>query len=105
SSRRRHTRSYGDWSSDVCSSDLPEAFVSNDDVTKALNLSDDQKDKVKTISADYRKDTQALRPGGGAGGAGGRPGGGGGAGGFDQIGRASCRERGMVGGVRGRVVC
>src|SRR5207248_5640244 len=23
-SRRRHTRSYGDWSSDVCSSDLPE---------------------------------------------------------------------------------
>src|SRR5207248_4686784 len=22
-SRRRHTRSYGDWSSDVCSSDLP----------------------------------------------------------------------------------
>src|SRR5207248_4887881 len=26
SSRRRHTRSYGDWSSDVCSSDL-EALV------------------------------------------------------------------------------
>src|SRR5207248_7413073 len=24
SSRRRHTRSYGDWSSDVCSSDLME---------------------------------------------------------------------------------
>src|SRR5438094_8020423 len=24
SSRRRHTRSYGDWSSDVCSSDLAE---------------------------------------------------------------------------------
>src|SRR5207248_6034289 len=24
SSRRRHTRSYGDWSSDVCSSDLEE---------------------------------------------------------------------------------
>src|SRR5207248_3468275 len=24
SSRRRHTRSYGDWSSGVCSSDLPE---------------------------------------------------------------------------------
>src|SRR6266705_4523302 len=24
SSRRRHTRSYGDWSSDVCSSDLDE---------------------------------------------------------------------------------
>src|SRR5207248_4385836 len=25
-SRRRHTRSYGDWSSDVCSSDLHGAF-------------------------------------------------------------------------------
>src|SRR5207248_11568145 len=25
SSRRRHTRSYGDWSSDVCSSDLDRA--------------------------------------------------------------------------------
>src|SRR5207248_3624782 len=27
SSRRRHTRSYGDWSSDVCSSDLPTIFL------------------------------------------------------------------------------
>src|SRR5438094_8279643 len=27
SSRRRHTRSYGDWSSDVCSSDLVETLV------------------------------------------------------------------------------
>src|SRR5438094_1391820 len=26
SSRRRHTRSYGDWSSDVCSSDLANGF-------------------------------------------------------------------------------
>src|SRR5207248_8085327 len=26
SSRRRHTRSYGDWSSDVCSSDLGPHF-------------------------------------------------------------------------------
>src|SRR5207248_8095858 len=26
SSRRRHTRSYGDWSSDVCSSDLFDAL-------------------------------------------------------------------------------
>src|SRR5437867_9076632 len=33
SSRRRHTRSYGDWSSDVCSSDLGvtyTALVPND---------------------------------------------------------------------------
>src|SRR6266516_1520397 len=28
SSRRRHTRSYGDWSSDVCSSDLKAVNVS-----------------------------------------------------------------------------
>ena len=26
SSRRRHTRLQGDWSSDVCSSDLPDRF-------------------------------------------------------------------------------
>src|SRR5207248_4764314 len=28
SSRRRHTRSYGDWSSDVCSSDLWASWLS-----------------------------------------------------------------------------
>src|SRR5207248_8806186 len=34
SSRRRHTRSYGDWSSDVCSSDLWAA----DDLPQQLNF-------------------------------------------------------------------
>src|SRR2546429_7301023 len=29
SSRRRHTRCSRDWSSDVCSSDLPDIYVSN----------------------------------------------------------------------------
>src|SRR5207248_6735745 len=29
SSRRRHTRSYGDWSSDVCSSDLGLILTTN----------------------------------------------------------------------------
>src|SRR5207248_5148534 len=29
SSRRRHTRSYGDWSSDVCSSDLTESTLAD----------------------------------------------------------------------------
>src|SRR5207248_4708338 len=29
SSRRRHTRSYGDWSSDVCSSDLSSLYCSS----------------------------------------------------------------------------
>src|SRR5437867_13256552 len=32
SSRRRHTRSYGDWSSDVCSSDLPPTLTSSSPV-------------------------------------------------------------------------
>src|SRR5207248_7898611 len=38
SSRRRHTRSYGDWSSDVCSSDLnlPDAF--SRDVSGAVSV-------------------------------------------------------------------
>src|SRR5207248_3476174 len=37
SSRRRHTISYGDWSSDVCSSDLvPEAGIALDFGREAL---------------------------------------------------------------------
>src|SRR5256885_2398558 len=35
SSRRRHTRLQGDWSSDVCSSDLLEAWVSRQGMTTA----------------------------------------------------------------------
>src|SRR5207248_8925810 len=31
SSRRRHTRSYGDWSSDVCSSDLGDIVTNGKD--------------------------------------------------------------------------
>src|SRR6266516_3711537 len=41
SSRRRHTRSYGDWSSDVCSSDLkcPAGWVrqANDSLMQRFN--------------------------------------------------------------------
>src|SRR5207248_8592864 len=36
-SRRRHTRSYGDWSSDVCSSDLREEAAMNDGLVKILD--------------------------------------------------------------------
>src|SRR5207248_5094325 len=37
SSRRRHTRSYGDWSSDVCSSDLTHGrFSKIDDIGKTI---------------------------------------------------------------------
>src|SRR5207248_6755484 len=35
SSRRRHTRSYGDWSSDVCSSDLSRANATGRGVGRA----------------------------------------------------------------------
>src|SRR6266516_7149498 len=40
SSRRRHTRSYGDWSSDVCSSDLDDqgTSASSDTVTTGLTV-------------------------------------------------------------------
>src|SRR5256885_5696772 len=33
SSRRRHTRLQGDWSSDVCSSDLPQTTMSVPEIT------------------------------------------------------------------------
>src|SRR5207248_7330663 len=36
SSRRRHTRSYGDWSSDVCSSDLEDQV--NDLVARQIQV-------------------------------------------------------------------
>src|SRR5699024_9719143 len=39
SSRRRHTRSKRDWSSDVCSSDLSETLTSNLRLTKSITIS------------------------------------------------------------------
>src|SRR5207248_5294025 len=36
SSRRRHTRSYGDWSSDVCSSDLAIWYLNNNFFSSGL---------------------------------------------------------------------
>src|SRR5256885_9986014 len=36
SSRRRHTRLQGDWSSDVCSSDLAPTYISFEDVPADL---------------------------------------------------------------------
>jgi hypothetical protein len=48
------------------------AFTQNEDVQKALKLSDDQKDKIKTINEDMRKQMQEMRSGGGGGGGGGR---------------------------------
>src|SRR5437867_4939098 len=39
SSRRRHTRSYGDWSSDVCSSDLATAAAGTNTSVSPTNYS------------------------------------------------------------------
>src|SRR5207248_8331665 len=38
SSRRRHTRSYGDWSSDVCSSDLRSKAAGALEVVHAVTI-------------------------------------------------------------------
>src|SRR2546426_11380567 len=47
SSRRRHTRLQGDWSSDVCSSDLVAKF--NDQLTVLQNFTGDPGDPEKTL--------------------------------------------------------
>src|SRR5207248_6606727 len=54
SSRRRHTRSYGDWSSDVCSSDLDDADIVDDDGGRAGLVRDDGLGRQKVL--------QPMRP-------------------------------------------
>src|SRR5207248_10925028 len=54
SSRRRHTRSYGDWSSDVCSSDLGRhhwlAKHANTTAVLAFATPDDEELAAKTLA-------------------------------------------------------
>src|SRR5207248_5969655 len=55
SSRRRHTRSYGDWSSDVCSSDLgvydkAGRFVSSLDPGVFAVRENDEQQKIDLIA-------------------------------------------------------
>src|SRR5256885_3295705 len=54
SSRRRHTRLQGDWSSDVCSSDLAIKHPKTWDVTKnrIFTLSDDTEKTVKGLKTE-----------------------------------------------------
>src|SRR5688500_20349953 len=71
SSRRQHTRLQGDWSSDVCSSDLSAEQFSN--ITLEFTLDRD----IETVAQDVRDKVSRVRdrlP-------------------DDKIGRASCRER------------
>src|SRR5437867_4563699 len=83
SSRRRHTRSYGDWSSDVCSSDLalrdqakrrrllrPADDVAHGDLSAAAKLLPDRRREGTLIRVRSERLGEVL-----------------------QIGRASCRER------------
>src|SRR5207245_4847788 len=92
SSRRRHTRCYRDWSSDVCSSDLlPLGLMPDEFVLGALDaLSEHEAERQREgddqIEADDPDEgahepvvAARLRP-------------------DDEIGRASCRERVWVSG-------
>src|SRR5699024_11716590 len=93
SSRRRHTRSKRDWSSDVCSSDLiiRDAIVPLDsEERKNVLIIDDslfernRSKKVELLAKTYDHANHRYRFG------------------FRmQIGRASCRERVEVSGVGG----
>src|SRR5699024_11809445 len=90
SSRRRHTRSKRDWSSDVCSSDLPrdtkhikkiDLFFKmqanlQQQIVKRLNLfSNDLHSKSESVVRDQQADQNSNNLW------------------LKQIGRASCRER------------
>src|SRR5207248_5650694 len=53
SSRRRHTRSYGDWSSDVCSSDL--------DNRQTCLFSATMPPEIMRLTQEYMHDVKEIR--------------------------------------------
>src|SRR5256885_15289971 len=89
SSRRRHTRLQGDWSSDVCSSDLREAVGELPPHVRLIRPDDDVDnvdlfrivDAGVTIRGTVGLELPRL--------------------GVPEIGRASCRERGEISVVAG----
>src|SRR5437879_13349783 len=83
SSRRRHTRYIGDWSSDVCSSDLGEESLSHH---RALPPRRRISPLPRRFFRPRRHQHEAANAGDGGGGIEG------------EIGRASCRERGEMWG-------
>src|SRR5207248_8837604 len=92
SSRRRHTRSYGDWSSDVCSSDLQElvAGMAGGELAWFEPHSSPAPDPRFVEQESQPAPHVQQRSGRSMT--------------FDQIGRASCRERVWSAEV-GRAVC
>src|SRR6266516_6281141 len=65
SSRRRHTRSYGDWSSDVCSSDLRLAEAKRRAALAAarLHLAADDAHELAEIGPLARRPREIARAG------------------------------------------
>src|SRR5207248_5080475 len=82
SSRRRHTRSYGDWSSDVCSSDLGRPLARHRRRRVAKRAASAPHEPDRREASDERRRTMGRRHGVRAE----HPA-------PDEIGRASCRER------------
>src|SRR5207248_4819440 len=62
SSRRRHTRSYGDWSSDVCSSDLLSERLHLYQTTSSVSSQSKHKATAHPYHVDITKLRQQLRP-------------------------------------------
>src|SRR5262245_65017955 len=93
SSRRRHTRCLSDWSSDVCSSDLGIGRKKAEKLV--VELGDRFKDVPVEISSAPRPGEDALQALVGLG----YP-----AAVAEEIGRASCRGRGVGAGGDGRLV-
>src|SRR5437867_8870277 len=62
SSRRRHTRSYGDWSSDVCSSDLStEPIVDLNTPTNVTAAARDAGSRLLALmNRDYRSEERRV---------------------------------------------
>src|SRR5437868_15470423 len=91
SSRRRHTRSKRDWSSDVCSSDLAALEAHDREVERRTRVHAQMAESVASLSSERRSRIQALEDG------------------RTQvevareIGRASCSERGEGGAGAGSV--
>src|SRR5260221_9629316 len=85
SSRRRHTRSLCDWSSDVCSSDLPRqervhVLHAHDQVVSGLRGGRGLGSELLREGLELELLEEGM-------------------GGVAEIGRASCRERGEISGV------